>query len=268
MSVLRGLLVAILLACIPFVAVHRLSKSSSYEAIKATSESQEAATQEQKDCAPFGCAVLAPIGNFIHDYKDEITASSTAIIAIFTILLVISTIALWKATKRSATIAERALTELERPFIGIEIHSEGMNVANARTDPHVQLVEDLVFRFANYGRTPATITEMFDRFEVCEPGIAPEPVNPQTQGNRVPFGVIVGANERSTGSTRSQSEGIDPNIWMTFSTGDSELYLIGFVRFRDIFDQHHITGFCLRFNKRDARFLFDGDERYNYTRKE
>jgi hypothetical protein len=42
----------------------------------------------------------------------------------------------------------------------------------------------------------------------------------------------------------------------------------GYVRLRDIFNKRHITGFCLKFNKRDNRFLSDGDANYNYTREE
>jgi hypothetical protein len=171
------------------------------------------------------------------------------------------------AAETSARIAESALTELERPFIGIEIVSTGLSVKDRKTDPHVMLDDDLRFRFTNYGRTPATITEMFDEFHVCRPNEMPAPINPDGKGIEFPF-VIVGANRRSPPSTRSQSEGIEPNVWMTFTSGEAELFLVGFVRFRDVFDRKHITGFCLNFNKRDGRFLFYGDGRYNYTRQE
>jgi hypothetical protein len=36
--------------------------------------------------------------------------------------LVISTLLLWKANNRSTKIAERALTELEAPFLGLQIN--------------------------------------------------------------------------------------------------------------------------------------------------
>jgi hypothetical protein len=173
-----------------------------------------------------------------------------------------------KAAEDSARIAARALTELERPFVGIEITSVGFSVKDPKSDPYVMLEGDLRFRFANYGRTPATIIELFDEFHVCEPGKMPDPVNPEIEGIKFPFGFIVGANRRSPPSTRSQSEGIDQNIWLTFTAGESELFLIGFIRFRDIFDNRHLTGFCLRFDKRDGRFFFNGDERYNYTYEE
>jgi hypothetical protein len=43
------------------------------------------------------------------------------ITAAFTVVLAVSTVFLWWATLRSAKIAERALTELERPFVGIKV---------------------------------------------------------------------------------------------------------------------------------------------------
>jgi hypothetical protein len=206
--------------------------------------------------------------NVAHAEKaDDRIARYTFWLAILTGALSVSTLLLWRVTKKSAEIAERALTELERPFVGIEIENTGFTVKDAKTDPYVMLDRDLTFKFANYGRTPATITEMFDKFYVCEPGEMPPPVSP-TQGNKFPFGVIIGANERSASSTRSPSKGIDPNLWQTFSTGENALFLIGFVRFQDIFGKFHVTGFCLKFNKGDARFLFEGDKRYNYTRED
>jgi hypothetical protein len=194
--------------------------------------------------------------------------TTTDPVAFFTLVLSISTIALWRATRSSVRVAERALTELERPFIGIEVVNSGFTVESAATEPYVMMGTRLVFHFANYGRTPATLTEVLDEFCICGPNEMPTPVNPEDRGVEYPFGVIVGADKTSPPSSRSQSRDIDPDTWLTFSAGDSELFLMGFVRFRDIFDKRHITGFCLKFNKAENRFLFDGDERYNYTRNE
>jgi hypothetical protein len=201
---------------------------------------------------------------------DDRLANYMLALDVLNVFLVLSTIGLWFATRRSAKVAERALTELERPFVGIEIKDNGVRFdRNTSVDSIVEENErNLIFQFANYGRTPATITEMLDRIEVCRPNELPAVIDQNVTGNAFPFGVIVGADRSSTGSTRTPSEGIDQNTWMTFTHGDNELFLIGFVRFRDIFDRRHITGFCLRFNKADNRFLFEGDERYNYTRQE
>jgi hypothetical protein len=51
--------------------------------------------------------------------SEGITAAATASIAIFTIVLVLVTNRQAVLTKRSVRIAERALTELERPYLFI-----------------------------------------------------------------------------------------------------------------------------------------------------
>jgi hypothetical protein len=55
---------------------------------------------------------------------------------------------------------------------------------------------------------------------------------------------------------------------MRITAGDDDFFFIGFVTFRDIFDKKYVTGFCLKLNRGDGKFLFEGDQRYNYTRQE
>ena len=48
---------------------------------------------------------------------------------------------------------------------------------------------------------------------------------------------------------------------------------LGFIRYRDIFNNRYRMGFCLKWTPTEddasgGRFLFDGDERYNYTQPE
>src|SRR5260221_4364107 len=96
--------------------------------------------------------------------------------------------------------------------------------------------------------------------------ICPIQPNPNAIGNQVPFGVIVGANGGSSPlSTREQSKGIDKQDFMRVTSGDDNLIFMDFVRFRDIFNRTHVTGFCLRLSRSDARFYFAGDHRYNYA---
>jgi len=172
-----------------------------------------------------------------------------------------------RAAEDSARIAERALTELERPFVGIEIIESGFKAELvAEDDYYVTLEENLTFRYVNHGRSPATVIETSDKFEICTAKNLPDPVDPNALGNQVPFGVILGANGgTSPPSTREQSKGIDKQDFMRVTSGDDNLIFMGFVRFRDIFNRTHVTGFCLRLSRSDARFYFAGDHRYNYT---
>jgi hypothetical protein len=172
-----------------------------------------------------------------------------------------------KAAEDSTRIGERALTELERPFVGIEIIDSGFkSELVSEEDYYVTLAENLTFRYVNHGRSPATIIETSDKFDICTPNNLPDPIDPNAPGNQVPFGVIVGANgSNSPLSTREQSKGIDKQEFMRVTSGDDNLVFIGYVRFRDIFGRTHVTGFCLRLSRSDARFYFAGDHRYNYT---
>jgi hypothetical protein len=172
-----------------------------------------------------------------------------------------------RAAEDSARIAERALTEMERPFVGIEIIESGFKAELvAEDDYYVTLEDNLTFRYVNHGRSPATVIETSDKFEICTAKNLPDPVDPNALGNQVPFGVILGANGgTSPPSTREQSKGIDKQDFMRVTSGDDNLIFMGFVRFRDIFNRTHVTGFCLRLSRSDARFYFAGDHRYNYT---
>ena len=172
-----------------------------------------------------------------------------------------------RAAEASARIAERALTELQRPFVGIEIIDSGFKAELvAEDDYYVTLEENLTFKYLNHGRSPATVIETSDKFEICTAKKLPDPIDPNAPGNQVPFGVILGANGgTSPPSTREQSKGIDKQEFMRVTSGNDNLIFMGYVRFRDIFNRTHVTGFCLRLSRSDARFYFAGDHRYNYT---
>jgi hypothetical protein len=171
------------------------------------------------------------------------------------------------AAEDKRRFAERALTELERPLVGIEIIDSGFkSELIAEEDYYVTHAENLTFRYVNHGRSPATIIETSDRFEICKATRLPDPVDPNAPGNQVPFGVIVGANGgTSPTGTREPPSGIDKQEFMRVTSGDDNLVFIGHVRFRDIFNRTYVTGFCLRLSRSDARFHFAGDHRYNYS---
>src|SRR5260221_13593755 len=85
-----------------------------------------------------------------------------------------------RAAEDSARIAERALTELERPFVGIEIIDSGFKAELvAEDDYYVTLEENLTFRYVNHGRSPATVIETSDKFDICTPHNLPDPTEPE-----------------------------------------------------------------------------------------
>lgn len=199
---------------------------------------------------------------------------ATATLALITLGLVVLGFRQVRDARRSITaaedstrIAERALTELERPFVGVDVMDSGFkSELVSEEEYYVTLEGNMTFRYINHGRSPATIIETSDKFDICSPKQLPDPIDPSALGNQVPFGVIVGANGgTSPPSTREPSRGIDKQEFLRVTSGDDNLIFIGYVRFRDIFNRTHVTGFCLRMDRSDARFYFVGDHRYNYT---
>lgn len=78
-------------------------------------------------------------------------------VAVYTLILSVSTIALWAATRRSAQIAERALSEVERPWLFVQ----GATVTR-RDMPPVPLTPNfwyISFKCKNVGRSPAVMQE-------------------------------------------------------------------------------------------------------------
>ena len=59
----------------------------------------------------------------------------------------------------------------------------------------------------------------------------------------------------------------DKDEFMTFSEGDCRLFLIGRLKYRDIFGGTFEMGFCTVFDHHRSRFTMEGDDEYNYSRK-
>ena len=105
---------------------------------------------------------LREVGRIVHCNRDDVSAASTLIIAVFTIILGSFTISLARSTrkaanaaKKAADVSEQALTVLERPYLFIE------EPIISRDHPVTQMPhEELRYIFANYGKTPAIVRFM------------------------------------------------------------------------------------------------------------
>jgi hypothetical protein len=87
------------------------------------------------------------------DETDDRLARYTFLVAIFTAVLSGSTLLLWWQTRKSAKIAERALTELERPYLFI-LDYNWLLAEKAKAD---DLKCGLVYSVMNGGKLPAFI---------------------------------------------------------------------------------------------------------------
>jgi hypothetical protein len=120
---------------------------------------------------------------------------ATGLLALVTVGLVYFSFRQARDNKRSIAvaetstrIAERALTELEAPFLAVKISASGIDWQKI-TDPNF---DDLKFSIVNYGRTPAHILELLDGVaphrvgEGLPPAIDPD----KTRGKPMPYGII------------------------------------------------------------------------------
>jgi hypothetical protein len=198
---------------------------------------------------------------------EDPTALFTACVAAFTLVLAISTGLLWNATKRTAVIAERAMTELEAPFISIKIIENGIQwseAARAITGGTLQ------FAYVNYGRTPATVFEAFEDIRLVDPGEGlPPPINARNErGPPMPWGVIAppdGESQPFTFNVYASMLGEAGRNPRVLSTGIP--FFLGFVMFGDIFGNLYTLGFCFLFDRMTGRFVLAGGNDYNYCRK-
>jgi hypothetical protein len=208
----------------------------------------------------------AQIGN--KSSADERVADYTLAVAWLTGVLAFSTIGLWFVTRRSAKIAERALTELEAPFIIVKIKDPGIHCGPTRKITF----SELKYCFANYGRTPAHILEFSDIITEAnvDEGL-PTPIDPiKEPGTPMPYGVI------STPDGTAQDFNVLTNNLNFFEGAPYETpreitkkaFFRGFVRYGDIFGNEFVLGFCFLFDIHNNRWVLRGNENHNYCRKE
>jgi hypothetical protein len=189
-------------------------------------------------------------------WSTLITALATVAIGYFTLTLKQSSDKMWR-------ISERALTELEAPFVSIKINSPGLEVKGA-----ILTFGILKYCVANYGRTSATILEHFEKVEPVEIGKGyPPKINlTKDQGSLMPYGVIAPPN----GQCDHDFPFIPVGQFITENprSPKSSIFFLGFVRYENIFSNRFVLGFCFEFDRNSNRWILTGNNEYNYCRKE
>jgi hypothetical protein len=197
---------------------------------------------------------------------DELIADYTLALAIATGVLAASTFLLWWQTRKSSLIAERALTELEAPFVFVKINEPGLKIQDGAVS-----FGWLKWCVVNYGRTPASLLEVFQDVQSIERDHSPLPINPaEQQGHELPYGVIAPPNGGQSHDFPAiaigpflQNPGAPGQPFSTHSA-----FFLGFVRYSDIFRNRFILGFCFLFDIGSRTWIRILGDEYNYCRKE
>ena len=142
----RKTIAAAMFALMLIVAAYAVYRSSVYQECTAEKAEQASRQQQNERHASFMVYVDC-LGPFAHENHGPI-------VAVFTIILAFSTIALWVST-RDAALAAKAAAEhipiVERAFIHGGVHPKGRTLVCDGEKIRVR------FSMANYGKTPAFI---------------------------------------------------------------------------------------------------------------
>lgn len=239
------------------------------ESIKEASEKPDAHSAEKLD-----------IDRQIRDYTGQLSAFTeklsdyTRWLVVATVILGVIGIGQGYLTWRSVRVAESALTDLERPYIFVDVSGAGFHegvsrVMSGRLTLNItQTTYPIEYRFVNHGRTTALLTAIRQRLHFGVAAI-PQPIDPLTDpGEPLPQGTAIQGNGdmKYPIDARAAMPDDDSIIKNVLSgRGGVFLYLIGFVRYRDIFGKGHITGFCAKFDQPRNCFILEGRDGYNYT---
>jgi hypothetical protein len=121
----------------------------------------------------------------------------------------------------------------------------------------------LAFDVVNRGKTPAIITEVMGKsaFLPKYGTDVPPPIDVLAErGDRAPPHVSVG----TTLGLRCFPNFATPSMHDAHS-GEQRLFVLGYVRYIDIFKKKHRIGFCLQYVPSVPTFGLIGGEEYNYT---
>jgi hypothetical protein len=239
-----------------------------------TTESQEPENKVQhENAAEHRAAVreqqLVDLTSDLADYTLYLFIA-TAILALATAGLVIVGFCqlrdskhIIRAANQSASVAERALTDLERPHVFFKrVYDSGLVIqANGagRQKGHLRLA------FVNRGRSVAVLLAIRHNLRAFPNGQMPPPANPAADaGDTLPTGVVIAADNAYVFP-------IDPLTSVSvedLKLGTSVLWLWGFLRYASIMNRRYVVGFCARLDLDAKRFVLYGGDEYNYTRTE
>jgi hypothetical protein len=212
-------------------------------------------------------------GNESRWYDTFANRPTDWLLVLFNCILAIFTTRLYLETRGLREVTNRALTELERPFLALIFKEVGFKVDEQAI---VSPTGRLLFAFENIGRTPAYLIEIYSALTICQPRTPAPVVSPGTipankgKHSNFPPGIPVKSGGDSELWENTTFAPFDAD-WDGFSKRNgvrSNLFFHGFVRYRDIFGSVYIMGFCAVFDILGQRFVLQGDSPHNYIRKE
>jgi hypothetical protein len=177
------------------------------------------------------------------------------LLVLFNGLLVVSTALLWRANNRSAAIAERALSDLERPWVLITDAS----ITGIFADPPFIEIEK-----GNFGRAAGTVVGIRAGFKIYSFEIDPASIK-MTEHSLDEVGNALVPDKLYT-SKISFKPYREPQARTGIEAGAYNFVLRAVLQYQGLTDATYETGFCFRYEAERNRFIRYGGKNYNYTK--
>jgi hypothetical protein len=229
-------------------------------------------------------------GNSADRNSGPLTLLATGLIALFTFTLWRSTDKLWEASERqlrvtrqsvfaniagakaadkSADVAERALTDLEGPFLYPVVESDNLQESfkpfvlyTDPSSPHAPVQPTITFNIKNYGRTPALPQTLSGVFFFGQS----EDTHDDIVAGFIPELLISPGDKLSEPFRRKMVQPIGADEHLTIMRGVTRIFLGGSIVFFDIFGNRYEQKFCLAWGPVTKRFMAWGPTRNNRRR--
>jgi hypothetical protein len=167
------------------------------------------------------------------------------------------------AAQKTAEVAEQSIRQLEQPYVFGALDPETYKKGKVRDGGFfIDLGQPSVIVY-NFGRTPALLTHIYHRVEVLTGDNMPDPVDSRKiAGKALPVGSAC-ANGDPFGDSASLLDIVMDDQQVL--KGQQRIWLVGFVRYTDVFGSAHISGFTQMWDPSKGRFVRRGDKSYNYS---
>jgi hypothetical protein len=196
--------------------------------------------------------------------NDDSTPIYTFLLTIFTGLLVVCNILLWKATKKSADAAKESAELTRKGFISthhprLRVHSirlKKLDTIPDFTNGSSPITHRINCSIDNIGSSTATITGISIVFKRLN-----DPLPVPSYGKPIFIKKPITCGESITESCDVGAFVIDNNI----ERGLNDLYFFGYIDYRDNIGTTRRTAFCRRYIRETKRFVKVDDEDYEYS---
>jgi hypothetical protein len=201
-------------------------------------------TEGEKECI----RAAAKSGYRPDECKSLLEKTFTDPVALFTLALTASTIGLWTATRRTAKLAEVALTELERPWLFLEATTiRRRELPGQSIQPNNWSIR---LHWKNVGRAPAIIEECLFR-------ISPKSSLPSSP-------IYAKESGLSCSATVSAGQVIETNEVGPGPGTDEILVFFGRLTYKELSGKIHETGYALEVSPHIAACSQHLGEKYSY----